>query len=193
MLNILNEKEEAPIRRAQRLMAKKGAILFLLFTMPLLFTGRAGAEGETIVRIRSGTVFDGKLYRNLHLNGIKIIPGMEDYVKSMMEWHLKGKRVSFKFDKKMVDRGGRLLVYMYCPNTGFKFAGGSRYYNDVVIDNKRIFLNAYLVGQGYAMPTGSSSNKSYNELFQKLYKEAKRNKAGAWAYVGKNGKLRLKK
>ncbi len=168
-------------------------IFFLTGLCAFLIPFQAYAYKDIIARVRGPSHFDGKYFSNIRLAGIRIIPGLEDYVKGMLKWRLVGKQVSFSYDPKIADSSGWQLVYMYCKNSGFTFAGVSRYYDKIVINKTTLFLNAYLISQGLAVPDGNMGNKKYKELFEKLYQEAKRRRIGAWYYMTKDGHLRIKR
>lgn len=72
---------------------------------------------------------------------------------------VEGKNVEIEFDVQKRDRYGRLLGYVYVGN---------------------IFVNAYLVENGYAHIYTFPPNVKYQELFLKLQREARENERGLW-------------
>jgi micrococcal nuclease len=72
---------------------------------------------------------------------------------------VEGKNIRIEFDVEKRDRYGRLLGYVYVGD---------------------IFVNAYLVKNGYAQVYTVPPNVKYSEFFLKLQKEARENKRGLW-------------
>jgi len=70
-----------------------------------------------------------------------------------------GKRVRLEFDAQQRDRYGRLLAYVYVDE---------------------VFVNAWLVENGYAQIMTIPPNVKYQDLFLKLQKEAREKKRGLW-------------
>lgn len=72
---------------------------------------------------------------------------------------VEGKTVRLEFDVQKTDKYGRLLAYVYIGD---------------------IFVNAWLVENGYAKVSTYPPNVKYQELFLKLQKEARENNRGFW-------------
>lgn len=72
---------------------------------------------------------------------------------------VEGKKVRLEFDVQKYDKYGRLLVYVYVDN---------------------IFVNAWLVENGYAYAVTYPPNVKYQELFLRLQREARENGRGLW-------------
>ncbi len=72
---------------------------------------------------------------------------------------VEGKTVRLEFDVQKRDRYDRLLAYIYVDD---------------------IFVNAWLVENGYAQVATFPPNVKYQELFVKLQREARENKRGLW-------------
>lgn len=72
---------------------------------------------------------------------------------------VEGKKVKLEFDVQKRDKYGRLLAYVYV--------------ND-------IFVNAWLVENGYAYAVTYPPNVKYQKLFLKLQREAREKKRGLW-------------
>jgi micrococcal nuclease len=72
---------------------------------------------------------------------------------------VEGKKVRLEFDVQKRDRYGRLLAYVYVDD---------------------VFVNAWLVKNGFAYSYTYPPNIKYQELFVKLQKEARENKRGLW-------------
>lgn len=73
---------------------------------------------------------------------------------------LKNKKVRFAFDVQKIDRYGRTLTYTYLENG--------------------IFLNKYLVENGYAVVYTFPPNMKYAEVLRKAETFARKNKIGLW-------------
>ncbi|MDD5166876.1 MAG: thermonuclease family protein [Candidatus Omnitrophica bacterium] len=80
-----------------------------------------------------------------------------EFTKKLAE----GKRVSLEFDLEKHDRYKRLLAYVFLKEDG-------------------TFLNAEIVKQGYASLLTIPPNVKYQDVFLKLYQEARANKRGLW-------------
>lgn len=78
---------------------------------------------------------------------------------------VEGKQVRLEFDVEKRDRYGRLLAYVYLPEQGS--AG-------------KIFVNAWLVENGYAQVMTIPPNVKHQELFLKLQRKAREKNAGLW-------------
>jgi len=87
-----------------------------------------------------------------------------------------GSEVNLEFDVQERDKYGRLLAYVYQ-----KVRSWDESPPDFYFDSKgRVFLNAAIVGDGYATPMTIPPNVKYAELFQELYEEARAAKRGLW-------------
>lgn len=73
---------------------------------------------------------------------------------------VEGKRVRLEFDVEKQDKYGRLLAYVYLKDG--------------------TFVNAEIVRQGYASLMTIPPNVKYEDLFLKLYREARENRRGLW-------------
>ncbi|MFC1496298.1 thermonuclease family protein [Candidatus Margulisiibacteriota bacterium] len=72
---------------------------------------------------------------------------------------VEGKQVRLEFDVQKRDRYGRLLAYVYVDD---------------------IFVNAWLVWNGYAQVSTYPPNVKYQEYFLKLQRVARKEKRGLW-------------
>jgi len=79
-----------------------------------------------------------------------------EFTKNLVE----GKRVSLEFDVEKYDRYKRLLAYAYLKDG--------------------TFINAEIVKQGYASLMTIPPNVKYEDIFLKLYREAREKKVGLW-------------
>ena len=73
---------------------------------------------------------------------------------------LKNKKVKLTFDVQKIDRYGRILAYIYLENG--------------------VFLNQYLVENGFAVVATFPPNVKYVEVFTKAEKSARNKKLGLW-------------
>ena len=73
---------------------------------------------------------------------------------------LKNKKVKLTFDVQKTDRYGRILAYIYLENG--------------------VFLNQYLVENGFAVVATFPPNVKYVEVFTKAEKSARNKKLGLW-------------
>jgi len=72
----------------------------------------------------------------------------------------EGKRVRLEFDAERFDKYKRLLAYAYLSDG--------------------TFLNAEIIGQGYASPMTYPPNVRHADLFLKLYRQAREERRGLW-------------
>jgi len=101
------------------------------------------------------------------------------FVKSLIG---PGEKVLLKFDTKKKDKYGNLLAYVYLYLCG----------SDCMIDvedgvelaamdeGTYCFLNATIIGSGYALPASVPPNETYTALFNRLYEEARSHGRGLW-------------
>ena len=73
---------------------------------------------------------------------------------------LKDKKVKLTFDVQKIDRYGRILAYVYLENG--------------------VFLNQYLVENGFAVVATFPPNIKFVEVFTKAEKSARNKKLGLW-------------
>ena len=73
---------------------------------------------------------------------------------------LKNKKVKLTFDVQKIDRYGRILAYVYLENG--------------------VFLNQYLVENGFAVVATFPPNVKYVEVFTKAEKLARKKEVGLW-------------
>lgn len=103
--------------------------------------------------------------------------------------NFKGQKVFLKYDVQSKDADGAQLAYVYLYNELDSFQGMT--YNQRVTDLKGewwedrkqglfVFLNATIVGSGYAQPEVVAPNVQYADLFAELYEKAKQYNRGLW-------------
>jgi len=112
-----------------------------------------------------------------------------EFIKNILK--TKG-RLHLEFDVQQKDKYGRLLAYVFAEELRDvsgpifdkyegKMIGGRNGASHLVKDGKVwLFLNSYIIGQGYATPMTIPPNVKYADLFQKLYQEARDAKRGLW-------------
>jgi micrococcal nuclease len=99
--------------------------------------------------------------------------------------------ILLEFDVQERDKYGRWLAYVFFVGSkgespakegeiyhGIDLAKGS--YFKVINGKDYMFLNATMIGSGYATPMTIPPNVQYAELFEKLHQESKENKMGLW-------------
>lgn len=77
---------------------------------------------------------------------------------------LKGKTVYLSFDRARYDKYGRLLAYVYLKNG----------------QGRKVMLNQILVRNGYARAACYEPNHKHRKTFERLQKQARKNKKGFW-------------
>ena len=148
----LDAKKEAPARYIVVQRAVDGDTLKL-----------ASGERVRLIGVDTPEVHESvKLYRDARRSNqdIKAIQALgrkaSDFTKKLVE----GKPVRLEFDVEKKDRYGRLLAYVYLQDG--------------------TFVNAEIIRQGYANVMTIPPNVKYQDMFLKLYREAREAKRGLW-------------
>lgn len=104
----------------------------------------------------------GKLYRDSRKSGkdARIIQAMGRRAAAFTRELVEGKYVRLEFDVEKRDKYKRLLAYVYLEDG--------------------TFVNARIIGAGYASVMTYPPNVKYSEEFLRLYREARSEKAGLW-------------
>ena len=144
-------------------------------------------NGE-IVQLIGVDAFEVKDNEKARMDSEKTGRELEEIIKmgeraaKFVSREIEGKKVRLEFDVQESDRYGRLLAYVdvyHCgPNCSVWNAPyGYRFYGD----GAYIHLNAFILYKGYAMPMTIPPNVKHDDLFKKMYQEARINKRGLWA------------
>ena len=167
----------------------KKLLTILIF---LLIASSASAKTyytvELVIDGRTVQFTDGKIVRLIGVDAEKVGYEATEHLRAWVE----GKDVHLVFDEATRDEDGRMLAYMFKRievKIDLKKVGKDL--NRVVIpiedeDYYEVFVNAAMIGNGYARARKNASNEKYAVLFQELYEEAKELKRGFW----KDGHLR---
>lgn len=91
---------------------------------------------------------------------------------------VEGKVVTLEKDISDKDKYGRLLRYVYVADPSFAVVDGQT--------PKQIFVNDYLVKNGYAQVATYPPDVNYQKMFLSSQKEAKSKLAGLWSSCKKN-------
>lgn len=139
---------------------------------PLIYVTKA-IDGDTI-KLSTGehvrmigidtpeSRYNTKLQRDAHRSRkdtkeiLKMGKDASGFTKNLVE----GKRVRLEFDVQKHDKYGRLLAYVYLDDG--------------------TFVNAKIVGEGYAQVMTIPPNVKYADIFLKLQKEAREKHRGLW-------------
>jgi micrococcal nuclease len=103
-----------------------------------------------------------KLYRDAvrTKQDVRVIKAMGMEASNFTKKLVDRRKVKLEFDAERKDKYGRLLAYVYLQNG--------------------TFVNAEIIGNGYASPMTIPPNVKYAELFRSLYAEARENRKGLW-------------
>ncbi|MBN1526505.1 MAG: thermonuclease family protein [Candidatus Omnitrophica bacterium] len=148
----LAAKKEAPARYMMVQRAVDGDTLKL-----------ANGERVRLIGVDTPEVHESvKLYRDASKSkqDVKAIRAMGKKASEFTKKLTEGKPVRLEFDVQKKDRYGRLLAYVYLENG--------------------TFVNAEIIKQGYANVMTIPPNVKYQDLFLKLYREAREAKRGLW-------------
>jgi len=131
-----------------------------------------------------------KLYRDARRTGkdIATIQAMGKKAYTFANGLLAGKTVRLEFDVDQRDKYGRLLAYVFTREDVTGKTPGVVLKEGVVYlvenDNGRTyvetFVNAMIIWQGYAQPLTYPPNIKYEDLFKRLYQEARDKHRGLW-------------
>ena len=150
------------------------AILCVLFAASLFITGfgkpPASAPEDLYLVTR---VIDGDTIELANGDGVRYVgidtpetkhpkKPVQYFGKEAYEANKKlveGKKVKFEFDVQKKDKYDRILAYVFVDD---------------------IFVNAWLVENGYAHASSYPPNVKYQNLFLNLQKEARENNKGLW-------------
>ncbi|MFA6600917.1 MAG: thermonuclease family protein [Candidatus Omnitrophota bacterium] len=91
-----------------------------------------------------------------------------------------GKQVRLEYDVQQRDKYGRLLAYVYVVPEKPIYDFVHSLTKMERLTEMDLFLNAYLVEQGYAQVMTIPPNVKCQELFVKLEKEAREQRRGLW-------------
>jgi micrococcal nuclease len=120
-----------------------------------------------------------------------------EFIKGLIK---QGQEVRLEFDVQEKDRSGRLLAYVYIPVFGRNWLQidekgiptihrpdgivalpvAENFEQDAMKGVFPVFLNAFIVQQGYATPITIPPNVKYANFFKKLFQEAREQKSGFW-------------
>jgi micrococcal nuclease len=148
-------------------------LALLLTLLPALVSSQGDSAIVQVVRVIDGDTIqvccifgDREKVRYIGINTPETkhpTKGVEHYGKEASEANRKlvdGKPVSLEFDVEQRDRYGRLLAYVFLKDG--------------------IFVNAWLVENGYAQVMTVPANVKYQDLFLKLQREAREAGRGLW-------------
>ncbi len=139
-------------------------------------TKTASSSAEIAVRVIDGDTIEisgGKKVRYIGIDSpetkdpkkTKQCFGEEAYLKN--KELVEGKQIRMVKDVSETDRYGRLLRYVYVSDQNST-------------NSATIFVNEYLVREGFAYAVTFPPDVKYNEFFRKLQNEAMRLKRGLW-------------
>lgn len=123
----------------------------------------ANGERVRLIGVDTPEVHESvKLYRDARKSNqdVATIQALGKKAAAFTKGLVEGKPVRLEFDVQKKDRYGRLLAYVYLENG--------------------TFLNAEIIRQGYANVMTIPPNVRYQDLFLKLYREAREAKRGLW-------------
>lgn len=155
------------------------SFLFLLFPSPATLqedplekyndTHQLEIQGARVTRVIDGDTIEielGSMKERVRYIGIDTPERGKPFYKEAKDINadlVDGKLVDLKMDVQLRDRYGWLLAYVYVQQS-----------------EKRIFVNALLVAEGYAQVMTVPPNVKFSELFLKLQREAVQKGRGFW-------------
>ena len=140
--------------------------LLLIFTFLLIFSSLVSAETYTVSRVIDGDSIElsnGEQVRYIGIDTPEFHNGVPDpYAQEAYEINKKlveGKEVRLELDVQKRDKYNRILAYVYVDD---------------------LFVNAYLIENGYTQILTIPPDVTYQDLFLSLERKARENKAGLW-------------
>lgn len=146
-------------------------ILLLLLLAVLLyrhFNLKLTEKGLRVVEVIDGdtvVLSDGRTVRYIGIDTPERGQPFYEAAKNFNRKLVRGKTVELEFDVERFDRYGRLLAYVFVHDE----------------KGQRIFVNAEMVRNGFALIYTKPPNVRYADLFLQLQNEARENKRGLWA------------
>lgn len=103
-----------------------------------------------------------KLYRDVHrtMQDARTVKEMGRKAEAFTRRLVEGKKVRLEFDVRRRDSSGRLLAYLYLPDG--------------------TFVNAEILGNGYASTLTTPPNVKYSDQLHARYNEARKKRRGLW-------------
>lgn len=131
--------------------------IFFIFIVFFIF-----ACGQKVEKVIDGDTFEissGERVRLLGIDAPEVGQPGGDISRDVLSVLIEGKNVRLEKDFSDTDKYGRLLRYVYCGD---------------------IFVNQYMISQGYAKPFFLPPDTKYKEEFEKISEQAEINKRGLW-------------
>jgi len=139
------------------------------------------AEFALVKRVIDGDTIEldsGKKVRYIGINSPEISSSQKtaqcfaEEAKNINQKLVEGKTVRLEKDISEVDKYNRLLRYVFLPEEKNATSGG-------------IFVNQYLVENGYAYAATYPPDVKYAEVFKQKQREAQNNRQGLWEKCSK--------
>lgn len=120
-----------------------------------------------------------KLFKDARRTGedIEVIKTMGRKAKKFTNDLAMGRRARLEFDVERKDRYGRSLAYVFILKDGSPAPGG---YAVEFEGQHWYFLNAAIIGEGYATPMTIPPNVKYAEVFSGAFAGARDSRKGLW-------------
>lgn len=138
-----------------------------------------------LLGVDAPNILDEKAQRELAKQGKNLMEVRKQarLAKKFLKSLINKKNVRLEFDIQKKDKDGRIMAYvykLYCSKCKMNLTPEAKDIYKYEGDNVYLFVNAFVVQWGYALPSSSPPNTKYDELFLKLYKEARENERGLW-------------
>lgn len=175
--------------------------LILLVVILHLLAGQACAQSYKVAKVIDGATLklsDGKIVKLIGIDAppteenkrarlfaemsgkplpevLKVGRQSQEFVKGLTE----GRDIRLEFDTKPQDAQGRLYAYVFLTE---KYDGAKRQTvpPGYVLKGDEVFVNATIIGSGFAKPLNLAPNTVYSAFFNELFAQAKANKFGLW-------------
>lgn len=169
------------------------SLAIISFLLSPAYAKDAKAYMSQVKRVIDGDTLELKNGEQVELIGIDCPEADTEEGKMVLEcvdtYIKQGQSIRLEFDVQHKDDHGRLLAYvyvLYSMNDGNWLPPQSVHpgvwsiVKENALNDWEMFLNAYIIQQGLALPLTAPPNVKYADLFQELYQDARKNKKGLW-------------
>jgi micrococcal nuclease len=144
-----------------------------------------GRKKVRLLGIDAPDVPDEKTQRELAKQGKNLMEVRKQgrLARNFLKKLINKKEIKLEYDVQKEDKDGRTLAYvykLYCSKCKMNITEEAKEIYRFEGENIYLFLNAFMVQWGYAVPSSTPPNTKYDELFMKLYQEARENERGLW-------------
>ncbi len=162
-------RSRSPLRRLQRRWLLALLPLLLLIVWIQRWHQKPALSGALrVIKVIDGdtvVLSDGSTVRYIGIDTPERGQPYYELAKNFNQRLVQGKSVELELDLDRYDRYGRLLAYLFVRDE----------------NGRRVFVNAEMVGSGFALVYTKPPNIRYVDLLVQRQKEAQKDRRGLWA------------